>query len=336
MQSRFYLQLLLRKVSACLLAITATVCLADGPAVQPDDDRVTIFVSADPQINIPKWGTAGTEKMIEIMNNTPGQLWPFDGPVHEPRGLLIPGDLVDDLDNEANWKCYQQFYSPTGDALCRFPVYAGIGNHDLHSGQKEGDLNELQQEFVRRNRQRPAELNFCPQNYHYSWDWGGVHFVNLNLFPGNAPRPVYDNTAPWNDPQHSLDFLRRDLADQVGDSGRPVVLMWHYGLVGWGLDKWWTEADLAALKKVIEPYHVVLILHGHEHAYRRYQWEGYDVLMAPAPQYAPPRDDPDAQSTPKGFVVIRLGDGKLESAERTATGWRHAWSKSLEAAPASR
>ncbi len=103
--------------------------------------------------------------------------------------------------------------------------------------------------------------------YPHPWDWGALHRVNLNLFPGNTPRPVYDRQAAWNNPAGRLEFLRADLRDRVGDSGRPVVLMWHDGLRGWGLEKGWLPDDLAALKEVVAGYNVVLILHGHEHAY---------------------------------------------------------------------
>lgn len=93
---------------------------------------------------------------------------------------------------------------------------------------------------------------------------------------------MYGNPAPWNDPKNALTFLRRDLAEEVGQSDRPVILFWHYGLRGWGLEKWWTEEDLATLKSALAGYNVALILHGHEHRYERYEWAGYDVVMGPA------------------------------------------------------
>jgi len=315
----------------CLNALTLSVD-ADEPAALNAEQSFTFFVTADPQINIPKWGTAGTEQMIEIMNQTPGESWPFGGLVAEPRGLLVLGDLVDDHHPD-NWARYKQFFSPDGkQARCRFPAFEIIGNHDLSSHQPAGEFNDLQKEFVRRNQQRPEKLNYGPQGYHYSWDWEEFHFVNLNLFPGNAPRPVYDRDAPWNDPQHSLDFLQTDLKNQVGDSGRPVILMWHYGLEGWGLDKWWTPEDLVALKKAIKPYNVVLILHGHEHAYRRYQWDDYDVMMSPSPQADRKPGDENVESKPKGFLVIRVTKNEIQTAERTATGWKNQWSKPYELA----
>ncbi len=312
-------------VRALAVGIVAVFGSSAGAA-----DDVVFFVTADPQINIPRWGTAGTEEMIEIMNRAPDEEFPFGGKVGEPRGVLVAGDLVDDLKNPENWKLYQKLFHPRGAARMRFPTYEGIGNHDLDSRLPSSAMSVIEKDFVARNRQRLGDLSFCEEGYHYSWDWGPLHLVNLNAFPGNAPRPVYDREAPWNNPRESLRFLERDLRERVGVSGRPVILMWHYGLRGWGLEKWWKHDDLRALEEVIAPYNVVLILHGHEHAYRRYRWQGYDVLMAPSPQRDRDPKKPETKSTPKGFVVVRLRGDELQIAERSADGWRDSWSRQID------
>ncbi|MEX0866421.1 MAG: metallophosphoesterase, partial [Pirellulales bacterium] len=269
-----------------------------------DDGSLTFLVTADPQINIPKWGTAGTEETIDAMNRIAGTPFPFGGEVGEPVGVIVAGDLVDTLDNPENWKRYKSFYHPQGKSRLRFPVYEGIGNHDLTSKQKFGEFNPLQREFIKRNKQRPGELIFCDNTYHYAWQWAGVHFVQLNLFPGNDHRPVYDRRAPWNDPKRSLDFLKHYLDKHIDDTDTPIVLTWHYGLRGWGLEKWWTTEDLDRLAKAIEGYHIVLILHGHEHSFARYRWQGYDVIMSPSPQRDRDPKQPEVPSKPKGFLVF--------------------------------
>jgi cytolysin (calcineurin-like family phosphatase) len=285
----------------------------------------------DPQINIPRWGTAGLEGTIEVMNNLPGKPFPHGGAVDEPLGVIIAGDLVDDIGNPANWKLYKTFFHPNGNARLRFPVYEGAGNHDLSTEQEEGTWTYVQMELRDRNGERPGSFFFDEHRYHYSWDWGDYHFVNLNLFPGRVPRPVYDNPSPWNDPKGSLDFLEADLASQVGTSGRPVVLLWHYGLRGWGLEKWWVPEDLDALREVLDPYNVALILHGHEHRYERYTWEGYDVIMAPAPQLD--RQEEEEESRPKGFLVVRVSPGRIETAHHGPLGWEETWAKTVEVPP---
>jgi hypothetical protein len=287
------------------------------------------FALGDPQINIPKWGTKGTEETIADMNALPGKPFPFGGTVAEPLAVLVAGDLVDDIANPENWKRYSQFFDVRGRGRLRFPVIEWVGNHDLIVGQAYGAFSPVQREVIARNLQRPGHFHYGPNRYHHSWDWGPVHFVCLHLFPGNTHRPVYDRPSPWNDPKNSLDFLRKDLAERVGDSGRPVFLLWHYGLAGWGLEKWWTPEDLANLKAVLKPYNVLLILHGHEHAYRRYTWAGYDVVMAPAPQIDPNRDAGEQDGLPKGYLVFRATRDALHVAHRMAGTWRERWTKPL-------
>jgi hypothetical protein len=296
---------------------------------QTETRSVTFFVVADPQVNIPRWGTAGTEQTLQCMNELPGQPFPFGDHVDEPQGVLVLGDLVDDIRNPANWEKYTTLFDPNGRSLLRFPAYECIGNHDLDGQAGPPGFSSVQKEVIQRNLRHPGPIYRDRDNYHYSWDWDRLHFVCLHLFPGVQPRPVYGRTAPWNDPRNSLDFLRRDLAERVGDSGRPVVLLWHYGLTGWGLEEWWTDEDLAHLQEVLRPYSIVLILHGHEHAYRRYTWAGYDVCMAPSPQYDRDPDNPLSVSRPKGFLVIRLQADQLQVACHMDGKWQQTWAKAV-------
>ncbi len=292
--------------------------------------ELTFFVMADPQIHLEKWGTAGTEQMITVINELPGQPFPLGGTVAEPRAVIIAGDLVDVVDDPRHWECYKQFFDPNGGARLRFRTFELIGNHDIATGQPEGALSSVQREYIERNRRRLGDVfHFDDSHYHYAWDWGPLHLVNLNIFPGNQHRPVYDRIAPWNDPRGSLDFLRNDLRANVGDSGRPVILVWHYGLRGWGLDKWWTPEDLTNLKRVIDGYNIVLILHGHEHEYDHYEWEGHPVFMCPSPQKDRDPRTPDVPSIPKGFLVVRLIGTELQVAHHTASGWGETWSRTI-------
>jgi len=300
-------------------------------AAPEQESELTFFVVSDPQIHLDKWGIAGTEKMIHAINELPGKDFPFGGKVAEPRAVIIAGDLVDVVDDPRHWECYKRMFDPNGGALLRYRTFELIGNHDLSSAIPAGELSPVQREFIERNkRRRGDEFHFDADHYHYSWNWGPLHLVNLNLFPGNRHRPVYDREAPWNDPRNSLDFLRDDLKTRVGDSGRPVVLIWHYGLRGWGLDKWWAPEDLANLKDAIVPYNVVLILHGHEHAFAQYEWEGYPVFMCPSPQKDRDTTMSDVPSKPKGFLVVRLNGNQLQLAHHGPEGWKENWSRSVD------
>jgi hypothetical protein len=291
---------------------------------------VTFYAIANPQINIPRWGTAGTERTIDLMNALPGQPFPFGGTVGEPVGVITAGDLVDDLSNPANWELYKTFFDPEGKARLRFPVFDGVGNHDVNvRRQPFGEFNATQLEFIERNRRRPGAFVFDEHGYHYSWEWGGVRFFQLNIFPGTMHRPVYNSEAQGNDPRNSLAFLRRVLAEQVGRSGQPVVAAWHYGLRGWGREMWWLEEDLDSLAAVLDGYNVLLLLHGHEHRYERYQWRGHDVIMAPSTQFDRDPAEPETESRPKGFLVFRITEDELQMGYRTPEGWAETWSKPI-------
>lgn len=302
---------------------------AATPPAAAGTAAITYFVTADPQINIPRWGTAGTEQTIDAMNALPGTPYPDGTPVGEPRAAIVAGDLVDVVDDPQNWARYREFYDPEGKARLRFPAYEGVGNHDLTSRQGRGGFSDVQRAVIDRHRRRAGTFHYDANGYHHAWDDGPLHFVQLNLFPGEEPRPVYDRPAPWNDPHASLSFLIEDLRSRVGDSGRPVVLVWHYGLRGWGLEKWWRPEDLDALDRAIAPYNVVLILHGHEHAFASYEWRGRQVFMAPSPQYDRDPKQPETASTPKGFLVLRLVGDELGVFHRTAEGWRERWVKRI-------
>lgn len=320
-----------RAGAAGAAAVLAAAC-GSAPAAPTAADSpaaITYFVTADPQINIPRWGTAGTEATIDAMNALPGRALPDGTACGQPRAVIVAGDLVDVADSAADWERYRSFYDPRGDARLRFPAYESIGNHDLDTKLPRGTWSPVQREVLARHRRRTGAFRYDADGYHHSWDDGPLHFVMLNLFPGDEPRPVYGREAPWNDPRRSLTFLADDLRATVGDSGRPVVLVWHYGLRGWGLDKWWRPEDLDALAAVIAPYNVVLILHGHEHTFAQYEWRGIPVFMAPSPQQDRDPKNPAAPSTPKGFLVLRLVADELAVFHRAADGWRGQWTRRI-------
>jgi len=318
---------MLRTWRLVMLMAGAVALWGFQPAAAPAS--FTFFAIGDTQINLAKWGAAGTEATIAAMNTLPGKPFPLGGVVDEPRGVLIAGDLVDDTAEPKNWAFYKTLFHPRGNAKLRFPVFEGAGNHDISTGAKFGDWSYIQTELIARNRERAAPVWVDANGYHYSWDWDQTHIVCLNIFPGREWRQVYDRDAPWNDPKAAIDFLKSDLAARVGTSGRPVIVYWHYGLRGWGLEKWWLPEDLARLKATLAPYNIALLLHGHEHRYERYTWEGYDVVMAPSPQFDPDRAKGEQEGRPKGFLVTRIGNGMLEMANWTPQGWDDPWKKSL-------
>ncbi len=264
---------------------------------------VTFFAMGDCQYG----GGPDADKnflQISALNEFPGRAWP-EGmpsagiPVATPRGLLLAGDLTnngrDGRPGDENHNQLGRFLSDYGltgtEGLLRYPVYEGYGNHDFDPAEEYEGWRDLYpdaitpgvQAVIDRNPDRIGLTNVASEGGHYSWDWGGVHFVNLNLFPGNEPSD-HDHTSQVRNPYHSLDFLAEDLAKHVGDTCRPVILMSHFGFIT--LDPlWWKAEQQEAFWQVAKDYNVIAYIHGHTHDTSLYQWNGMNAFNVGSPYY---------------------------------------------------
>jgi cytolysin (calcineurin-like family phosphatase) len=224
-----------------------------------------------------------------------------------PRGLVVGGDMTDDgggqvtLPSEGTQllQFSQRYQQGVGPDRVHFPVYVGLGNHDL-------DQNGLppHADWYRRELRDYVEINhragvfFKPPvpvgNYDvdsdcYSWDWGGLHLVQMHRFAGDTSHG-FASGLPW---------LRRDLKGAASD-GRPVLLFQHYGWdafsterwdpanhrfddTGTGRPHWWSDADRAAFVDAVSGYNVVGIFHGHQHQSPMiYRADGFDIFKPKA------------------------------------------------------
>lgn len=228
---------------------------------------------------------------IKDMNALPGVGYPpaLGGKVDKPRGVILTGDLTNDGTPE-QWEKFVADWGLTGkDGLIEYPVYEGAGNHDgAPSSADKGDAGYARRQIAERNKSRVGVVNKSANGLHYSWDWDDVHFVHLNEYAGAEDDERYTGNMDYgrkrqsygNPAQESLQFLEQDLASQVGRSGRPVILIQHYGLFGfpihpWG-DKegWWTEEQALRLWEVIEGYNVIAVLGGHDGSENVFDWHG--------------------------------------------------------------
>ncbi len=272
---------------------------------------LTFLVCSDTHYGLDQWGDneALNKDAIDRMNAIPGTAYPVSvgGTVNTPRGVLVPGDLTD-TGTWDNWYGYYWFlywregfvddYGLKGDGRLDYPVYEGFGNHDIHSPATGVVLDGIRD----RNAQRMGLANISSNGLHYSWDWEGIHFINLNLYPGGA-----------GDAAESLDFLADDLNTQLGGSNRPVIVYHHYGFDGFS-NGWWTQTERLAYYDVIENYNVIATFHGHCHATMKRKWKGIDTF-----NIGSARDQ-------KFFVVHITGD-EMVVAERSGDGWGSVWTK---------
>jgi len=286
------------------LAFAWTAGVGEAPKsaanhAQPTD--LTFFVVSDTHYGLNEIGDKTVPLLVDKMNKMPGAAYPakIGGVVGKPRGVLHLGDMTND-GKEQNWRQFVRDYELTGtDGRLAYPVYETVGNHD--GGPNTPVRNGIRQ----RNRSRVGVKDISENGLHYSWDWGNVHFVNLGISPGPTTRPY--------DPENSIDFLKKDLAKNVGDSGRPTILMHHFGFDKAHSLRWWPEMWRQEYYDIIKDYNIIAILHGHAHDTLIYQWQGIDVYSPPHFQQKDPKNDGPVTH---GFFVFHITDDKLTVAQR--------------------
>lgn len=271
-------------------------------------------------------------------------------PISKPRGVVIGGDITDDGGGQVampgEGSQLQQFsrryQQGIGEDQVHFPVYVGLGNHDL-----DQDGPPSNPDWYRRELRDYVEMNHRPSVFfkpplpavdydiysdNYSWNWGSLHLVQGERFFGDNSKDA-DDSLPW---------LRRDLANQASD-GRPVILFQHYGWdsfsienwdperhrfddAGLGPSRWWSERQRDDLLQILAGYNVIGIFHGHQHPTPMiYQVDGYDVFKPKAAFLG-------------GFAIVRIGGNFMDVvlAEAEQDGklvFTNAFSKEIMSSP---
>ena len=266
----------MRRISRALLSLAALACVSGGLFLlvsfscdgQGQDLRVadrartggldvTFFVAADTHFGYKDIADAN-KIQIDHMNRLPGQPYPpgIGGRVGRPRGVLIAGDLTD-TGKASEWRQFVAQYGLTGrDALLKYPVYEGTGNHDRwYSG--------FNTTITRKVRARHGDL-------YYTWNWGDLHLVCLDEAPTRT----------------ALNWLEKVLA-RIGRE-RPVVLFMHFPLAGrYSMSNWFGGSDeKARFGRLIQGFNVIGIFHGHFHGTGRYTWQGVDVYNVGSPKHS--------------------------------------------------
>jgi hypothetical protein len=254
--------------------------------------------------------------LIDAMNAMPGTPYPetMGDVVGKPMGVFVVGDLTEA--RQADFDAFAEDWGLVGgDGRLAFPVYEGAGNHDGPPSTREYGV--VRRAIIRRNPHRPHLVSLSENGLHYSLDYGGVHFVQLNEYGGQDNDERYPGNRAYNrkaqsygnPAEKSLQFLAATLAEHVGDSRRPVILFQHYGFDGWPLNPWgdelawWTEEQALRLWEVIEGYNVMAILVGHDHSHNVMRWNGIPVYHMDAV---------------RGFGVYQIAGEEMTRAVRLA------------------
>jgi cytolysin (calcineurin-like family phosphatase) len=349
--------------SALILALLTWLCRAggatpDSPPGNPGSParrNVTFIATSDVHYDAfeNEDRNERVRDTLRCLNTVTNLAWPDElggGLIERPRGVLVLGDVIDDGDRLLQGKHqtarqYRLFQADFGldgtDGLLNFPVYETWGNHDGPPVGREKFGFSFQAQYRQRNllRQQQGWLTHLSTNHlHYSWDWDGVHFVMLGIYMADAVNTTLTRYSPvWHDPQGALNFLKEDLAQQVGPSGRPVILLSHCGFD----TDWWHTNDWKAAYETARSYQVALYCYGHTGTGLR--------TWAPDPE-SPPWQCVNTGQTENGFFVIQFVDDRVRLAYRVkrwrqeklpdgkATRlwdgtweWKHAWQTRLPA-----
>lgn len=226
------------------------------------------------------------QRLLRWLNELPGKVFPASiggGIIPEPEGVIHAGDIIDNGDkgpskNEMVLTECAAFTSDWGlnggEGLLRWPVKEVHGNHDGPQGD-----TPMVKEIIARNKRRKGVLHVSENGLHYSWEWGGVHFVALGIVAGDAPQVVRKRRYA---PMQSLPFLEKDLQTYVGKSGKPVVLIHHVDVHRYSAtvadekvkNHEWDYGDAQAFYRIISPYRIAACICGHTHVRRTMRWDG--------------------------------------------------------------
>jgi len=110
----------------------------------------------------------------------------------------------------------------------------------------------------------------------------------------------------YDDPMRSYSFLKEDLAKNVGNSGRPVIVINHYG---WPEPGKGSIADSEKAAELLKQYNCIAIIHGHSHALEHYTYKGLDVFNDGSVAYG------------RSMLVFHITDGQMVVVSRQNDAW---------------
>jgi len=240
----------------------------------------SVIITSDLHYNAYRSGQVVIDSMITRFNSIISGDAYIGEKGNQVKSLFVLGDITDS-GVAAEWEQYCEDFEINGSGDVRVPVYETFGNHD-------GNIDGVVRTGIKeRNNLRKGKVSVSENGLFSSVDINNFHFVLLGIYPGN----VWDPGCEWckyfresfREPQNSLDFLAEDLEKRIGKSGKPVVLLFHYGWDDFSR-LWWTEKEQEMFYSVIKDYNIVAIVHGHDHAVDHYTWNGIDVWSAGSPR----------------------------------------------------
>ena len=259
------------KLTEQCLDCTESGLSSDDDAV-PVTDFLSFAAAADPQIN-----KNPNNPRVRFQNDIAGYLLAKVYNDDSYKGLIIAGDLTEHTYKWEILKIYNSLLGSEENELSSIldrskeldRLYEGLGNHDMRKGtcvaDGGGEGNSICEsaltDIIDRS-DRQDQIRSQPP--HYSWEWNGIRFVQLNLMPGDEAEAIWNGAS--RDPQDALKFLKDELEDVGPDKN--VIVVHHYGMDRFS-NKWWSTETKNAYEEVIRDYRVVAMITGHLHWSRR-------------------------------------------------------------------
>jgi hypothetical protein len=184
----------------------------------------------------------------------------------EPDAVLIVGDLIDALDDQASvreqWRNWHAAVAPLG---ARY-VLPSPGNHDVRGHAWATDL--MVEAFPELPRNGPPGY----EGLTYAFDHGGVRFISLHSEVFRDPHRLGEAQLAWLELQLAENRNRYTIVF-AHDPAYPVGP--H---VGSSLDVYPAERD--RLWQLLGHYGVTAYIAGHEHLYNRQEIAGVTQIVA--------------------------------------------------------
>lgn len=266
------------------------VCSLPSPSPDPElstigreGHDVTFYVTSDLHFFRRTFNLTDQLRHVQVVKNfySTKALWPAGTglatgtPIQKPVAVIVDGDMTTygAADNLGAFRTTWE-RGTVPDSI-QYPILFGLGNHELNSDETPDDTHRMF-EYL---QARMANTHIDPESGNYSWDWNGVHMVQLNTWAG-------DKTSEYVRPSDGLGWLKNDLETYVGNSTRPVMFFQHYLFTAVNTSKsisptnddyWPTDAnaiDAAGNKtgkgyetwfSIIKNYNVIGMFGGHDH-----------------------------------------------------------------------
>jgi hypothetical protein len=207
---------------------------------------------------------------------------------------MIDGDITTHAQQQDLGAFRFNYESGTNAGSLQYPMLFGLGNHDINTNVNSSNDAHRLFDYL---QQRMANTHMSASG-NYSWDWNGVHMVQLNTWAG-------DQMSYFSHPE-GLSWLKADLAQYVGNSTTPVLIFQHYRLQDVGTAQstlssgntvqgsWW-PSDAAATDRngnltgvgyesffnVVKNYNVIGMFSGHDHCLGVSSTDGFSSNAGP-------------------------------------------------------